>query len=207
MHYKDTRRARRPRVQIICPVCSARFLVSRATREDGNGKYCCRACYIEARFGGPVADRFWPFVERRGPNECWPWRGGFTGMKQYGAFTIRGTFRNASAVAWELENNRPVPEGMLIRHVVCDNPACCNPAHLAVGTHLDNMADRNEKGRQARGERHARTQLTADAVRELRRIHATSHDPHKTRILAVRYGISVSSVTTIVNRLTWKHVP
>lgn len=49
-------------------------------------------------------------------------------------------------VAWEAVNGRPVPEGLVVRHR-CDNPPCCNPDHLEVGTHADNARDAIVRGR------------------------------------------------------------
>jgi hypothetical protein len=52
---------------------------------------------------------------------------------------------------WELANG-PVPEGMNVCHS-CDNPACCNPNHLWIGTQQDNVRDRGEKRRTYAGDR------------------------------------------------------
>jgi hypothetical protein len=52
----------------------------------------------------------------------------------YGAIST-GTHR----LAWELANG-PIPAGLQVLHR-CDNPRCCNPDHLFVGTQQDNMAD------------------------------------------------------------------
>ena len=49
-------------------------------------------------------------------------------------------------MAWELSNERQVPPGMQVNHR-CDNKRCVNPNHLYVGTQLDNMHDRRDRGR------------------------------------------------------------
>lgn len=54
-------------------------------------------------------------------------------------------------IAWTLGHNPnatrvEVPSGLLVRHT-CDNPPCCNPAHLITGTQAQNTADMMERGR------------------------------------------------------------
>lgn len=82
--------------------------------------------------------RFWRNVDRRSGSECWPWTGSI-GSGGYGAFSIRGKQLTASRRAYELTFGA-IPEGLFVLHS-CDNRPCCNPAHLRVGTHTDNMRD------------------------------------------------------------------
>ena len=49
-------------------------------------------------------------------------------------------------LVWEAHNAEPIPEGQVIRHT-CDNPSCCNPNHLLIGTMKDNVDDMFERGR------------------------------------------------------------
>jgi len=49
-------------------------------------------------------------------------------------------------LVWEAHNAEPIPDGQVVRHT-CDNPACCNPNHLLLGTMQDNVADMFERGR------------------------------------------------------------
>jgi hypothetical protein len=57
-------------------------------------------------------------------------------------------------VAWIITNGS-IPNSMHVLHI-CDNKACCNPAHLYLGTHQDNMADVKARGRVGRGPRGVR---------------------------------------------------
>jgi hypothetical protein len=151
----------------------------------------------------PLGDRFWAKVERRGPNECWPWTGATT-SNGYGSMTRgrRAEKRtSASRVSWELHFG-PIAKGLLVCHH-CDNPPCVNPAHLFLGTKSDNARDSVRKGRHRtlRGERCWRAKLTsADvaAIRESGESHAA---------LGRRFGVVPQAIMYARTRRTWKHVP
>lgn len=85
----------------------------------------------------------------------------------------------------------------------CDNRACVNPDHLFLGTHGDNMRDRNAKDRQAKGEGHGRSKLDESLVRKIRALHASGLG-HK-RIAKI-IGVNASTVARALKGLTWKHV-
>lgn len=191
--------------------------------------------------------RFWSKVDRRGPEECWEWKCG-RGDFGYGAFSIKHRNRGAHRVAWVLSNG-PIPRGMWVCHS-CDNPPCCNPAHLFLGTHQDNEDDKTAKGRRPtgdahysrtnperlargdrngrrlyperyptgdrhpyrlrpetvpRGERHGRAKLTEQDVTSIREMYSSRPRPTQ-KDIAARFGISISTVSDIVNRKRWAHV-
>jgi hypothetical protein len=97
-----------------------------------------------------LAERFWEKVDKGGPEHpvlktrCWIWVACRTD-EGYGRIIIRGWVAKAHRVAWELANG-PIRAGLLVCHR-CDNPPCCNPAHLFEGTGLDNSRDMVAKGR------------------------------------------------------------
>lgn len=95
---------------------------------------------------------FWSRVQIGGNDECWPWLGAKKAAG-YGNITIESgvvrTTIGSHRLAWEYANGRSVPTGMCICHR-CDNPPCCNPKHLFLGTQADNMADKIAKGRDPR---------------------------------------------------------
>jgi len=91
-------------------------------------------------------ERFWSKVSIYWDAECWPWTAGLMGRMGYGNFSVGGRNRAAHRVAWESANGESIPDGKFVCHR-CDNPVCCNPAHLFLGTHADNMRDARTKGR------------------------------------------------------------
>jgi hypothetical protein len=87
---------------------------------------------------------FWTAVDQSGGSDaCWPWQR-HRNPEGYGVTKLAG-FRRAHRLAWCLTNG-PIPDGMLVCHT-CDNPPCCNPAHLFLGTESDNRQDMLAKGR------------------------------------------------------------
>ena len=94
------------------------------------------------------ASKFWSRVDIGTTDTCWPWtRGRFP--DGYGAFWLNGQNIGAHRVAYSLSTGiRPAP-GLQVCHR-CDNPTCCNPDHLFIGTAKDNFLDSLRKGRRAK---------------------------------------------------------
>ena len=76
---------------------------------------------------------------------CWPWVGKAKANGGYGLLSVDGKACRAHRLAWELANG-PIPAGLFCCHK-CDNPACCNPSHIFLGTAADNLRDMREKSR------------------------------------------------------------
>jgi hypothetical protein len=94
----------------------------------------------------PIEKRFWSKVKK--VDGCWEWIG-VKARNGYGLFTVSGRRLGAHRVVYTLIRGE-IPEGFCVLHQ-CDNPGCVNPEHLFLGTNADNVADRNAKGRTARG--------------------------------------------------------
>ncbi len=86
---------------------------------------------------GTAATRFWDHVRKA--DGCWLWTACI--MRKYGVYRRWRAHRVAYALT-----NGPIPAGSVVCHT-CDTPTCCNPAHLVLGTQLDNIRDMDRKGR------------------------------------------------------------
>lgn len=140
-----------------------------------------------------------------GPDACWPWTGHRIATG-YGQVRVRGKATTASRVALELSEGRPLEADEQACHR-CDNPPCCNPAHLFRGSHVENMQDKEKKGRHGYGgmpgERHHQAKLTEHDVREIRR-RCEAGERHTA--IAASYGVTGSLIGMIRKRQIWKHL-
>ncbi len=143
----------------------------------------------------PKSQVFWSKVEKS-DGSCWLWAGG-RDKKGYGHFD--GT--KAHRWAWATTRG-PIPDGMHVLHK-CDVPACVNPDHLFLGTNLDNIADRNAKGRTARGERHRAAKLKADQIPLIRQMSA---DGMSSIDIARKLNAGYGSILAVLWGKTWRHV-
>lgn len=202
LRHGDVSHARRER-----PLCSMK----------GCGKphsakgFCVRHYTLLRRKGTPaweppsMEERFWAKVDRRGPDDCWPWT---AGRHRFGHGQFHREHRNpvpASRMAWELTHG-PIPDGLWVLHN-CHQPWCCNPAHLRLGTHADNTEDMVRAGRQAmgdhvpserrpRGDRHGRTRLSDADVERVRAEYVPKIVTR--RALAERYGVSEATIDRVL---------
>jgi len=134
------------------------------------------------------------------PDGCWEWQRALS-VTGYGTFRHHGKRHMAYRAAYQ-QAHGPIPKGAYVCHS-CDNRKCVNPAHLFLSDHAGNMADMRAKGRHQMGERHARAKLTKEAVREIR---AASAQGVENPELAKRFGVSKSTISSVVHRRYWRHV-
>lgn len=132
-----------------------------------------------------------------GETSCWPYLGART-SRGYGRHPYGNKMKRAHRLAYEATHGE-IPTGLLVCHR-CDNPPCCNPAHLFLGTSTDNVADCTTKGRRALGEAHPRAKLTAQAVREIRESRQSMLS------LSRRYGVSDMTIRSVVLGKSWTSV-
>jgi|TARA_B110000908_G_C9915163_1_gene297121 hypothetical protein len=85
----------------------------------------------------------------------------------------------------------------------CDNRKCCNPKHLRLGTHKDNMQDALDRNRTTKGIRNASSKLTDIEVLDIRRRHRNGE---MQKDIAIDYNITQCTISSVVNRKTWSHI-
>lgn len=148
-----------------------------------------------------LSTRFFEKMLKRSPEECWEWHGA-TARHGYGVISDGEHLLVASRVAWELASGAPIPVGLDVLHH-CDNPACCNPSHLFLGTATDNMLDMLAKGRGVIGSKCYNAKLTEDQVLAIRARIAAGDTQ---LALAKCYWVHRGTILAIVHRRSWKHL-
>jgi hypothetical protein len=195
----------------ICK-CGTNFLAKNSGLKCGDIKSC--GCLLkEPRVAKtPPEFRFWKLVVAGHPSQCWNWRGNKS-PKGYGVFTPnpkrktatepKGINMFAHRFCWEYFSKTKVPSSLECCHR-CDNRACCNPFHLFIGTHLENMQDMAAKKRcnSAKGENQGASKLTQDQVETIRQ----SHPFVTAKQLAIKYGVTRTAIYLILKRKNWKHI-
>lgn len=146
--------------------------------------------------------RFWSKVDVRPSDlECWPWTASVN-QHGYGRFKERGTAQNASRIAWQIANDQRLLD-WVARHT-CDNPICCNPAHIISGTQRDNVLDAKARGRgrnfSAKGAENPRAKLSDQDVAEIRRRIAAGDGD---RAIAADFPVTAAMIWRIRRGKSW----
>jgi len=148
----------------------------------------CRKCKYKrnaALSRRPLEASFWKRVSPEPNTGCWLWIGAYhsfgygvigrkTGEKKW--------FISAHRLSWQLHNGE-IPAGKEVCHR-CDNPTCCNPAHLFLGTHRENMYDAACKWRMSRA-------FTREQAVEVLKRRAAGEP---VAALAIRCGVSPQAI-------------
>jgi hypothetical protein len=152
-----------------------------------------------------IGKTFWSKVRKT--SSCWIWSGAMFG-NGYGHFRIDGRDLLTHRLAWQ-DANGPIPKGKLVLHNCPggDNRACCNPAHLWLGTHKQNSRDAVAKGRwnpgRFPGEKHNHAKLKNKDVRRIRRLRQKGMSYYK---IGKLYSITRGNARNICLRKTWQHI-
>ena len=191
----------RPSIERECPVCGKTFRAYASKIERGGGKHCSRECAwkANAKPTRPIEERFWEKIDRSGGHDaCWEFQGARHTFG-YGKIGVAGGHpQDAHRLAWQFTHG-DIPEGMEVCHQ-CDNPPCCNPAHLFLGTRKENAHDAMRKGRTTIGERNPMAKLTWESVAEIRERHAAGESR---KSLAERFAVSPGTIWLVCTRRIW----
>jgi len=133
---------------------------------------------------------------------CWLWAG--CESKGYGQFGINGIMKYAHRISYQVYKGI-IPKRLHVLHK-CDNPACVNPDHLFLGTHQDNMKDRDAKGRQARlrGEDSPLHILNQRQVIMIKKM--IIDDIMLVKDMAKKFKVSESTISAIKRGQNWGHI-
>lgn len=152
-----------------------------------------------------ISEKFWSHVDKRGPDECWPWirRDGIWSLEKKIQFHIENKYRHIAHIAYELTFGTLLP-GELVRHT-CNHPSCCNPKHLLKGSHSDNMQDMIRDNRSLKGERHPLAKLTSEQVVFIRNnCNINNYTQHYE--YASKFNVTVRTIRAILYRQVWTHI-
>lgn len=187
----------------ICEQCGRSVVVTSRSARKAN-RFCSRRCYGDWKHDHPkpLAERWAKHVQRG--EGCWEWTA-YRDPKGYGRMggCEPKTVILAHRASWEIHFG-PIPPDTDVLHS-CDNPPCSRPDHLFLGTALDNMQDASKKRRTTQGERAFCAKLTAGQVLVIRARYAAGGISHQA--LADAYGVARESVSELIRRETWKHLP
>lgn len=150
-----------------------------------------------------IIDRFWSRIDKNGPvpkhrpelGPCWIWTRSRTSAG-YGNISLGTRHEYTHRISWMLHFG-DIPTGLHVLHK-CDNPPCCRPDHLFIGTHTDNHADCSVK------ERSGNMKLGNADVLEIRQMALNGCNYGD---IAERFRVNRDTIWLIVEGLNRKHVP
>lgn len=149
-------------------------------------------------------DRFLSKLTKQ-PNGCWEYIGA-KDADGYGMFWFNGRTIGAHRFSIEYLANQPLNKGNQTCHS-CDNPCCCNPNHLFIGSTQDNTADRHRKGRTATGSQiGTSTYSECDILKVKQAFCSRPHYRGIIKDLSKEFSISYAVVWNVCRNKGWRHI-
>lgn len=148
---------------------------------------------------------FWKYVDKKGRTACWEWKASRHWIG-HGQFNVFGVSTGSHRVAMMIHLGRKLKKGEFICHK-CDNPPCCNPRHLFIGTQRDNMLDMVNKRRGLIGVKNGHSRLTEEQVLWIRKTYFDAQNKKGLKAaLAKKFRVTPSNIVAILSRKSWKHI-
>ncbi len=128
---------------------------------------------------------------------CWE----YTGCRDRSGYGRIWHFDNtimAHRASW-IVHNGPIPDNLFVLHT-CDNPPCCKPEHLHLGTADDNTKEMFKRGRYKITRT---TKLTEEQVLEI--INSLINGGSRVE-LSERFNVSLGAIDAIKHGRNWRHL-
>lgn len=171
--------------KVACTLGYSRKVIRRVFKENGLNRKYKDITSIE---------EFYSKIDTTSDNGCWPWLGKLN-SKGYGAIRVFDKQFLTHRFSFMIKYGS-IPDGLSVCHI-CDNRACCNPYHLFIGTHKDNMVDCAKKNRSPVAK------LNTLQVLEIRKKFTEGVDR---TTLSTCYGITKDHVSDIIKYRYWAFI-
>jgi uncharacterized protein (DUF433 family) len=165
--------------------------------------------YNEIGISKEILERFWSkVIFPTNLNDCWEWKGNERNKDGYKRFTYTPSKLNRIEVSvhrfiFELYYGK-ITNNLVVCHN-CDNPGCCNPTHLFLGTVADNMKDMVNKDRSCYGQYNGNSSLTEENISEIIEniISGVYKNKHQ---IADDFNVDVHCIQDIFREYTWTKI-
>ncbi len=198
------------RIEKNCLFCGKIItpLISRIKR--GGGKFCSQHCCGKYNYKNKpcfkklsAEEYFFKQISTEDHiDNCWIWVG-HRNKQGYGRLRVKRKDWVSHRYSWTIYNG-DILSGLCILHR-CDNPPCCNPDHLFIGTHQDNSKDMviKKRNRDDKGSKHPMHKLNENQVLHIR---DSIKNGEKQSKLAIKYNVGPMTISNIKYRKSWKHI-
>lgn len=148
---------------------------------------------------GVPPKNIWEYIQIS--DGCWTWNGPIN-RDGYGLFACNGKITRIHRYILEAHGAN-LDKNSIVMHI-CDNPSCCNPDHLKVGTHSDNQKDKYIKNRQAKADACGSSKLTSENVIECRNRYKNGGITYKE--LAKEFNVCKDTMQKAIRGINWSSI-